>query len=162
MTKVKAKFVIEIMGRPPEHIKETLNTLVVKMGSDEGVSLISKEYHEPKAVDDSENLWTAFSEVELEFDSVHRLFNAVMTYMPAHVEIFEPENFKLDVAGINELANFFVATLHKYDSITKKLLGERTILINKLEHLRKGGKLEEVFPPEKKEEKKKAKKKSKK
>jgi hypothetical protein len=150
---IKAKFIIEIMGRPAEHIKEALNTLVIKMGSDEGVELLGKTYHDPKKIEKVDNLWTAFADVELSFDNIHRFFNAIMTYMPAHVEIFEPENFKLDVAGINELANYFTATLHKYDAIAKKVVGEKEILIRKLEHLRQGGKLEDVFPPEKKEEK---------
>ena len=32
MDKIKAHLIIEIMGRPPEHIKEALNNLVVKNG----------------------------------------------------------------------------------------------------------------------------------
>jgi hypothetical protein len=153
MKKIKAKFIIEILGRPPEHIKEALNTLVIKMGSDKGVSIIDKEYHEPKPVKETENLWIAFADVELEFETIHTFFATIMTYMPAHVEIFEPENFKLNVAGINELANFFVATLHKYDAIAKRLVGERSILLKQLEHLKNGGKFED-FAPKKKVEKK--------
>tara|TARA_Y100000034_G_scaffold130296_1_gene188344 strand:- start:878 stop:1387 length:510 start_codon:yes stop_codon:yes gene_type:complete len=142
---IKAKLILEIMGRPAEHIKEGLNTLVVKMGSEEGIELIEKEYNEPKKVEKAEDLWTAFADVDAEFESLEHFFNVVMAYMPSHVEIYEPDKFKLDSPGINHLSNFLVSRLHRYDSIAKKVVGEKEILFNKLEFLRKGGDPKEVF-----------------
>ncbi len=133
---LKAKLIIEIMGRPPEHIKEALNTLVVKMGSENGVSLISKEYHEPRPVENTDNLWIAFADVEAEFDVLERFFSICMSYMPSHVEIYEPEKFKLDAGMLNSLGNFLISKLHNYDAIAKRLLGERDILINQLNVLK--------------------------
>ncbi|MDP4039868.1 MAG: hypothetical protein Q8P57_04800 [Candidatus Pacearchaeota archaeon] len=152
MENIKAKFIIEIMGRPPEHIKETLNTLVIRIGSDKGVSLIDKRYGEPTPVKENKNLWTAFAEVDLEFETIGHFFISILSYMPAHVEIYEPSKIKLNMAELNDLSSIIVNKLHNYDAIAKSLLGEKEILINKLEYLRQGGSLEKVFGEQTKEE----------
>ena len=146
MDKIKASFIMEIMGRPPEHIKEALQTVVVKMGSENGVSIADKKYHEPKEVQDVKNLFTTFAEVDAEFDSIEAFFSILMSYMPSNIEIYEPEKFKLNSFELNSLGNFILSKLHKYDEIAKQALFERDIVISKLEHIRNGGKIEDVLP----------------
>ncbi len=145
MITITTKFILEILGRPAEHLTVSLNELIDKMGSEKGISVISKEVHKPKAVEKTNNLWTAFADIELEFETLQHFFNAVIMYMPAHVEIVNPDSVKLNAFELNELSNFVVSRLHNYDAVAKKLMGEREILISKLEHLRKGGKIEDVF-----------------
>jgi len=146
MEQISAKFIIEILGRPPEHLTTALTELVTKLGTEKGVALINKSINKPKPVEKAENLWTAFADVELKFDTLPYFFNAIISYMPAHVEVFDPDNFKFNTYDLNELSNFIVGRLHNYDAVAKRLMSEREILIRKLEHLRNGGKLEDVFP----------------
>tara|TARA_Y100000310_G_C20526296_1_gene736216 strand:- start:224 stop:709 length:486 start_codon:yes stop_codon:yes gene_type:complete len=136
MSKIKAKLIVEIMGRPPEHIKEALNTLIVRMGSEKGISLIDKKYHEPKPIEESKDLFIAFADVEAEFETLENFFNILMGYMPSHAEIYEPEKFKLDANNLNELGNFILSKLHRYDSIAKRALTERNILFEQLNKLK--------------------------
>lgn len=150
MEKISAKFIIEILGRPAEHLMSSLTDLVAKIGTEKGVSVVSKTINKPKPVEKTDNLWTAFADVELTFDKVPLFFNTIMTYMPAHVEVFDPETLKFNTFELNELANFIVGRLHNYDALAKRLMSEREILIRKLEHLRNGGKLEDVFPKKEK------------
>ncbi len=146
MEQVSAKFIIEILGRPPEHLATALNELVTRLGNEKGTKIVNKTFNNPKPVEKVENLWTAFADVELEFETLPHFFSVVMSYMPAHVEVFEPESVKFNTFELNELANFIVGRLHNYDSVAKRLMSEREILIKKLEHLRNGGKIEDVFP----------------
>ena len=145
MSKIKAKLIIEIMGRPPEHVKEALNTLVVRLGSEKGVSVIDKQYHEPKPIEESKDLFIAFADVDAEFENIESFFNILMGYMPAHAEIYEPEKFKLDASNINELGNFILGKLHRYDSIAKRALMERNMIAEQLNKL-KGGTSENETP----------------
>jgi hypothetical protein len=138
MSKIKAKLIIEIMGRPPEHVKEALNTLVVRLGSEKGVSVIDKKYHEPKPIEESKDLFIAFADVDAEFENIESFFNILMGYMPAHAEIYEPEKFKLDASNINELGNFILGKLHRYDSIAKRALMERNMIAEQLNKLKEG------------------------
>lgn len=145
MTALTANFIIEILGRPAEHLQTTLGELVDRIGADKGVAILRKEIHKPKPVEKADNLWTTFAEVELRFETLPLFFNAVMTYLPAHIEVVEPESFKFNTFELNEFTNFIVGRLHNYDALAKRIMGERDILINKLEYLRKGGKIEKVF-----------------
>ena len=148
MEQISAKFILEILGRPAEHLTTALEELIAKIGTEKGIVLVSKKINKPTPVEKAENLWTAFADIELKFETLPHFFNAVMTYMPAHVEVFDPESLKFNTFQLNELANFVVAKLHNYDALAKRLMGEREILIRKLEHLRNGGKIEDVFPKE--------------
>ena len=136
MTKIKAKLIIEIMGRPPEHVKEALNTLVIKMGSEKGITLIDKKYHEPKPIEKSKDLFITFADVDVEFETIENFFNILMGYLPAHAEIYEPEKFKLDANNINELGNFILGKLHRYDAVTKRMLVEKNMLSEQLKNLK--------------------------
>lgn len=147
MSSVKAKFILEVVGRPAEHLTTTLNELTERIGQEKGISVVNKEIHKPKPIEKVENLWTSFADLEMEFTNTQNFFNAIMMYLPAHVEVFEPDSLRFTAFELNELANFIVGRLHNYDAIAKKLMGEREILINKLEYIRKGGKIEEVFKP---------------
>ena len=61
-----------------------------------------------------------------------------MGYMPAHAEIYEPEKFKLDASNLNDLGNFILGKLHRYDSIAKRALMERNVLSEQLNKLKSG------------------------
>ena len=145
MSALTAKFIIEILGRPAEHLKAALTELVDKLGTENGVAVLNKEIHEPKKVEKADNLWTTFADVEMKFETLPVFFNAIMTYLPAHIEVYEPESFKLNTFEVNEFANFVVSKLHNYDALAKRIMGERDILISKLEYLRKGGDMKKVF-----------------
>src|SRR3989344_4597651 len=152
MAALTAKFILEILGRPPEHLKGTINELVDKMGTEKGVAILKKEIHDLKKVEKAENLWTTFAEVELRFESIPLFFSAMITYLPAHVEVYEPDLFKLNAYELNEFANFIISRLHNYDALAKRMMGERDILINKLEYLKNGGDMKKVFAIEMKNE----------
>ena len=147
MSALTANFIIEILGRPAEHLQATLGELVDRIGVEKGVAVLRKEIHKPKPVEKTDNLWTTFAEVELRFETLPLFFNSVMTYLPAHIEVVEPESFKFNTFELNELTNFIVGRLHNYDALAKRIMNERDILINKLEYLRTGGKLSDVFAP---------------
>lgn len=147
MVVLKAKFIIEILGRPIEHLEKSLSELIEKMGSEKGISVLHKEIHKPKAVEKAENLWTTFADIDLSFESIPLFFSSIMTYLPAHIEIYEPELFKLNAFELNEFANFVVSRLHNYDALAKRMMNEREVLINKLEFLKNGGDPKVVFSP---------------
>ena len=77
MTALTAKFIIEIMGRPVEHLEKSLSELIDKMGSEKGTSILHKEIHKTKKVEKVDNLWTTFADVEMKFETLPLLFNAI-------------------------------------------------------------------------------------
>ena len=132
MEKLSVTLVLEMLGRPPEHIKEAINTLVVRLGSEKGVKITEKKIHEPAPVQDAKDLYTAFAEITAELDSITNYFGILFAYMPAHIEIVSPENLSLKNVELNELGNKLLARLHDYDAITKTTLSEKNFLVKKL------------------------------
>ena len=153
--KILGRMIIEIMGRPAEHIIKTLEMVVDKLGQEKGIVITLKKIHECRNVEGSKELFTTFAEVEAEFDSTNVFLGIIFAYMPSNVEIISPQNFKLTNEEFSSLGNNLVARLHGYESIMKKLVADREIMINKLTNYEK--KVE--IKPEKKKQKKKAKKK---
>ena len=104
-----------------------------------------KKYHEPKSVKDVKNLYMAFAEIEVEFETLEHFFAIIMGYMPSNVEIFEPEKFKINSSELNSLSNYIVAKLHNYDNIAKRLISERDVLLNQMQYIKEGGKIEDLI-----------------
>ena len=132
MTKIQANLIIEILGRPANHIKEAINTLVVKLGSENGVEVTNKQYHDPIPAQGSKDLFTTFAEVQAEFDSVDHYLGTIFAYMPANIEIIKPEKITLTNDELNNLGNNLVQRLHNYDAIAKRMLLEKEAILNEL------------------------------
>jgi hypothetical protein len=132
MAKIQAEMILEILGRPAEHIKVALTALVEKLGSEKGVKVISKTIHEPSPIKDSKDLHTTFAEVSVEFDTFANYFGVIFSYMPAHLEIISPTNVELSNLEMNDLGNKLISRLHEYDAIAKTIINEREFLVEKL------------------------------
>ena len=76
---------------------------------------------------------------------IRKTFEELAFECNGEIEVYEPESFKLNTFEVNEFANFVVSKLHNYDALAKRIMGERDILISKLEYLRKGGDMKKVF-----------------
>ena len=64
--KINAIFVLEVLGRPPEHLVETLESLAKQIGEEKGVKIIDKRINEPVLIKEQKDFYTSFMEVEIE------------------------------------------------------------------------------------------------
>lgn len=132
MSSIKARMILEILGRPKEHIVEALSSLVEKMEKDDGLKVLEKKIHEPIEVQDAKDLFTTFAEVLVDMKDLEGYWNALFKYMPANVEIISPESIQLTSNSLNFAGNKLMARLHEYDAIAKTALQDRQMLIGKL------------------------------
>ena len=139
MPTVEAHMIFEVMGRPPEHVKKALNELVVKMGTEKGIEIRGKTYYDPKPVKDSKELYLAFAEVEAEFISVDSFFAIIFGYLPSNVEIHYPEKLKVTNTELNNLSNLILGKIHSYDTLAKKIINEKNILIKQIQEWQNKG-----------------------
>ena len=164
MVKFNVRIIIEILGRPPEHIKSSLSALIDRLGKEKGVKITERKIHEPIEVQDSKSLYTTFAEVIAELENLDTYMGIVFAYMPANIEIISPEQIILSNQELNLLANKLSARLHDYDNLTKRVVMERDSFLGKLQevapHLFKKQEVKEV--PKEEKAKKPSKKKSKK
>jgi hypothetical protein len=133
--KIRASIILEVIGRPPEHLTETLEKLVAEIGEEKGVKIQEKRVNESVPLKEQPEFYTNFAEIELELESILNLIIILFKYMPAHVEIIEPESIELDNSGWNDTMNEIVRRLHGYDEIARVMQVEKSILEKKLKEV---------------------------
>ena len=102
---------LEVMGRPPEHLKETLKELITKIGAEKGVEVKSSDIHKPKELEEDKGFYTTFADVEVEVDSLREIMAITFRYMPSHLEVIYPEKLDVDNHYFNEVFNEITRSL---------------------------------------------------
>jgi hypothetical protein len=133
--KIQARMILEILGRPPEHIKEAMTVLIQRLKSEPGVKILEENHHEPVPVQDSKDIFTTFSEIIFETDSVSMYFGIIFAYMPSNIELLSPQQISFSNADFNEITGLLSQRLHDYDAIAKRMVSERHILEQKLKEI---------------------------
>lgn len=161
MSSIETRLILEILGRPAEHVVKTLQELIERMGKEKGVHITKHLIHEPVLVKDSKDLFTTFAEVEVTFDSLAAYMQIIFSVMPSNVEIISPERMTLSNEELSTLGTQVLNKLHFYESVVKRLVSEREILMNRLRASEGKSESNKQPEPTKKSSTKKAKKKSK-
>ncbi|VVB83155.1 Uncharacterised protein [uncultured archaeon] len=130
--KITSMFVLEVLGRPPEYLIETLNDLVKKIGEEKGVLIKNVKINEPVLMKDQKDFYTSFAEIELETENLLYLSILMFKYMPAYIEIISPQNISLTNAEFGDILNELTRRLHGYDEIVRIMQNEKSILENRL------------------------------
>ncbi len=139
--KIRAIFVFEMMGKPPEYLKETLEKYVKSLEI-EGVKLLNHKISDAKEIESKKGeksfLYSIFAEVELEIDNLNLLFGIVFRMLPSHIEVIEPDDFNLKNFDLSAILSDLSIKLHKYDEVVKVLMMERDNFANQLNQIRTG------------------------
>ncbi len=145
---IKAILVFEIIGRPPEHLKEALEGIIKRIDEEKGVEVREKKINEPVLMKESEQspdspaknipqekFYTTFAEIEVEVEQILYLAILMFRYMPAHIEIIEPELIALSNNGWNDVFNELTRRLHGYDEVARILQLQNAQMQQKLREL---------------------------
>ena len=113
---ITVRAIIEMLGNPKEHLLETIKAYVEKLKQEKDLTVISEHYEEPVEKDD---LFSTFVEILMWF---------CYDYMPASVEVVEPEETVYTANEITSFSNEILTKLHTLDMLYKKLKVENEIL----------------------------------
>lgn len=144
-TKLNVIIVLDIIGRPAEHIVKHLERLILQIDDEKGINVKSKNIKEPTILEARKDFFTTFAEIEIELESLDKLILVLFKYMPAHIEIIEPEIVAISNNTWNEILNELARKLHGYDEVARVLQIENRKLLQKVQEL--GGKeaIKEIF-----------------
>jgi chromosome condensin MukBEF ATPase and DNA-binding subunit MukB len=175
--KIRAIMIIEVAGRPPEYLVESIKAHIDKLNSFQGAKVVRSRFAEPRKLSEEKDLYTTFSEVEIETISMQKLLDVVFEFMPSSIEILDPEEVVFSLQETTNFLNDLSARLHKYDDVAKIARFQIQDLTQKLQQFQQAPKQNVSLPiqpikvtigdqakpnPEKKTEKKTKKTKSKK
>jgi len=131
---IKFRTIIELMGRPPEFLTETLNKVIETIEKDEKIKILRKEAFEPKETAEK-NIFSNFMELELEVQNIEKLFEFIAEYLPSNVEITNPPELSFDLNAANAIIHNILSKMHSYDSIAKKVGFENLLLKKKFSEI---------------------------
>jgi len=136
-TEIRALFSFEILGRPPEHVKESLEKYVDRMETIKGVKIESKRVHEPKPVENEKmkGLFTSFAEVEISTESIEDVISITIHMLPAHIEIISPGEISISNFDLGSALSTLAIKLHRYDEIAKAVTIQRNQALIKMKEL---------------------------
>ena len=127
---IRVSFILEMMGKPADYVKETLISYIDKMAEEKNVKILKRDIAKPKQMESG--LFSTFADIELETDELMNILKIVFTYMPSHIEIISPESISFKNCDLNAMLNEIIMRLHKYDEIAKTITLEKNILENQL------------------------------
>lgn len=142
--KINAAFILEIVGRPAEHLTETLNDIIKKISEEKGIIIKETKINEPILIKDQKDFYSSFAEIEIDAENILYLVILMFKYMPAHIEIISPQDIHLRNTDWDDVLNELIRRLHGYEELARILQTEKMILENKLR--------EAINPIQKKEE----------
>ena len=126
--KITTVLILEIVGKPEEHLISTLKQLIEKIGEEKGVEIVRNKIHDPKPMKDKEGFFTTFAEIEVKVDQILSVAMLMFKYMPFHVEVIEPESFVLQNNEWNEILNELTRRLHGYDEVARMIQMENQLM----------------------------------
>lgn len=123
---IKFKAVIEILGKPKEHVEETLKKYIEHIKEDKNYTITSEHHEEPVKQDD--DMFSTFAELDIETNSIENVNGFCFDYMPSSVDIISPMSLTFKTSELTNISNDLMAKLHTMDMALKKLKNENDFL----------------------------------
>lgn len=127
---IEARIIIELLGKPKEHIEETMDKVLDELKSRKNVEILNKETSEAKEL---EKFYSIFSELEIKCDDISNLFGVCFDFMPSSVEILKPSNLTFESKKMDDFLNDLLAKLHQESMVVRNLHAENILMKQKLE-----------------------------
>jgi len=132
---IRATIILEIIGKPPEHLVKTLEEIIKRIDEEKGVCVIEKKINEPVLMKDNKEFYTTFAEIDLEVEDILYLTIIMFKYMPAHIEVVEPELIALTNSGWTDILSELTRRLHAYDEVSRVIQLQNSKMQKKLKEL---------------------------
>ncbi|PIZ50687.1 hypothetical protein COY27_06255 [Candidatus Woesearchaeota archaeon CG_4_10_14_0_2_um_filter_33_13] len=125
--KIVFRALIEVLGKPKEHVEHSLQGYIKKLKQDEKYTVIDEDYVDAEKKEESE-LWATFTELEVKTETVEDLITFCFEYMPSSIEILEPSEIVLSDQDISHFLSNLQGRLHQVDMIAKQMKLENDAL----------------------------------
>ena len=151
--KIQAIMIVEVAGRPGEYVKKGLETHLLRLDQIEDLEIISKTISEPKKLENQEEAYVCFSEIEFKIPTFQRLLDLIFDFMPSSIEIIHPGRIDIDSQEATMFVNNMAGRLHRYDELAKMAQFKIRQLTEQLNMTKPQEKSKEKSKPKKKKSK---------
>jgi hypothetical protein len=113
---ILVRAIIEMLGKPKEHVLATLKSYVKKLTESDKFVLVKEEYSQPE---EKETMFSVFAEVELLIKGTEEVTWFCFDYMPSSIEVLEPAELKYESSHFTNFLNDLIGRLHQLDMALK-------------------------------------------
>lgn len=110
--------VLEVLGKPQEHVEEAIKQYLQQLKQDKRFKVLHEQVAEVKK-QEAQELWAVFAELEVKTEELQNLTAFCLDYMPSLIEIIEPGEITLNEVQFSEFLNDLQAKLHQIDLLAK-------------------------------------------
>ena len=132
MEKVKVRMVIEILGKPKDHVEKTLKEVIGKLKAEKNIKNVSEKIFDAQPIENNK-YFSTFAELEMDIE-LSSLIYICFYYMPSSIEILEPQELKYKSLELSDFVNDLLSRLHNFDMVVKKMHAENIKLKRELEN----------------------------
>ena len=126
---IRCRTIIEVLGKPREHVENSLKEYVEHIKKDSELVVLNEEYSD---ITEQENLWSKFVELDLVIKGTSKLISFCFEYMPSSLEVMKPDNLIFTNPELSNFLNDLQARLHHVDMIVKNQKAENDFLKNNM------------------------------
>ena len=116
---IRCRAVLEVLGKPKEHVEKTIKLLVEKVKEDPEISILKEKFAE--ITQQEKEIFSTFVELEMVVKGVTTLTGFCFDFMPSSIEIEKPEILEVKNRDISNIFNDLQSKLHSVDMVAKKL-----------------------------------------
>ena len=127
MVAIDFSAVIEVLGKPKEHVNGMLSSIIKKLEVDKRFTLKETKRH-ASVLQEGSSLFATFVELSLSSNNHQDMINFCFDFMPSSIEIAKPSELGLSAADFTNFLNDLQAKLHQVDMLAKKMKMERDVL----------------------------------
>ena len=131
---LKVRRIIEMLGKPKDHVTETLKEFIEKMKSDEKEITLEEEFYS-EINEEADSYFSCFAELLFWIKAIPSLVGFCFDYMPSSVEIEEPEVITATNSDWASMLNDLQAKLHNIDKIVKESVSQTNFLKKNFQRL---------------------------
>ncbi len=139
---IQCRIVLEIVGKPKEHVEKTMKGVIEKVKKEKDMKVLDAHIADVKKRETGakeegmiKEMWATFAEVEIIFKDLIKITYFCFEYMPASIEILEPQSLKLKAIGLSEYFNDLQLRLHQVTMVAKQLSSKSMFLEKNLQGL---------------------------
>ena len=133
---IQASIIIEVAGRPPEHLIETIKDIIEKLSQEKGVKIINQKIHDTVLLPNQKDFYTTFTELEISTETLEILSQIILKYMPSHLEIISPKSISIKSHEVNEIFGEVIKKIHTYDETARIIQTQKIQMEKKLKELK--------------------------
>ncbi len=108
--KILTRVIIEIVGKPKEHIEKALKIVVEKIKEEKDIQIVEEKVFDAEK---QEEMFSTFAELGILFKNMQTLVGFCFDFMPSSIEILDPEKLSFDSNQFAGLINDLLTKLHQ-------------------------------------------------